>query len=656
MRLLACVFLLAYPSLASLPRAGAAEFQSPDGHIRAEVDVRDGSLQYRIELDGDEMLAWSPLGLDSTAGDFRTGVKLTGISTNLESTESYDLAAGKASHIQTKSQQTMFSVANTAGRQLQVWFRASNDGIAFRYIRSSLRAEVGMPAAHDTDYATITAEATGFAFPAGTTTFLHPMAVSKSGWMRTQPSYEEYYLYDQPVGEPSPLGQGWCLPALFKVADRGWVLIGETGVDASYFGARLASDSSGGVYRIDLPQEAEHLAESPVQPSVDTEQPMPWRFVLVGKTLAPIVASTMATDLVEPLYELDWKVKPGRAAWSWLPLKDDNITEPVQRKFIDMAAALKFEYVLIDNWWDQKIGREKIAELVAYARGKGVDVILWYNSNGDWNDAPQTPQDRMHTPEVRAEEMAWLQKIGVKGLKVDFFGGDKQAVMALYDGILRDSAKYGLCINFHGATIPRGWDRMYPNFVTCEAVRGMEFCTFEQANADHEPEHCATLPFTRNVIGPMDFTPVMVGEGLSPGGGRPRRRTTLAFELALPVVFYSAAQHFGLVPEDLDRLPRFAINYLREVPTTWDETRLVDGYPGRLAVLARRKGERWYIGAINGSKETQRVTIPADMASAWSVISDDNQGGLAHETAAIEAGKPLEIELPSRGGAILISP
>ena len=642
MRLLACVFLLACPSLACLSGAGAMELQSPDGHVHAEVDVRDGRLKYRVTIDGDELLTWSSLGLDSTAGDFTKNVTLVDASDPQDVAASYALV-GKASHIETKARQATVTIASAADKKLAVRVRASNDGVAFSY-----RLDDDMDA-------TITAEATGFAFPAGTTAFLHPMAVSKSGWSRTQPSYEEHYLYDQPIGEPSRLGQGWCLPALFKVANRGWVLIGETGVDARYFGARLANDSTGGIYHIDLPQKEEHLPEAPVEPHVAARQWMPWRFVLVGKTLAPIVESTMATDLVEPLYELDWKVKPGRAAWSWLPLKDDNITEPVQRKFIDMAAAFKFEYVLIDNWWDEKIGREKIADLVAYARSKGVDVILWYNSNGDWNDAPQTPQDRMHTPEVRAEEMAWLQKIGVKGLKVDFFGGDKQAVMALYDGILRDAATYGLCINFHGATIPRGWDRMYPNFITCEAVRGMEFCTFEQANADHEPEHCATLPFARNVIGPMDFTPVMVGEGLSPGGGRPRRRTTLAFELALPVVFYSAAQHFGLVPEDLERLPDFAVDYLRDVPTTWDETRLIDGYPGRLAVLARRKGERWYIGAINGSKETQRVTIPADIASSWSVISDNNQGGLAHETANIEAGKPFELELPPRGGAILIS-
>jgi hypothetical protein len=527
-----------------------------------------------------------------------------------------------------------------------VRLHVADDGVAFCY-RFAESAGVAIQ---------VHREATSFALPADATSFLHPMAVSKSGWMRTQPSYEEHYVVDRPVGEPSPMGQGWCLPALFKVAGRGWALVGETGVDRGYFGARLAHDSPGGVYRVDLPQSAEQLPTDPIEPTVVGGRWLPWRFVLVGKTLAPIVESTMATDLVEPLDEMSAPPQPGRAAWSWLPLKDENITEPVQRRFIDMAAALKFEYVLVDNYWDVKIGREKIAELAAFARSKNVGLILWYNSNGSWNDAPQSPQDRMHTPEARAEEMAWLQKVGIKGIKVDFFGGDKQSVMALYDAILRDAAKYGLAVNFHGATVPRGWDRMYSSFVTCEAVRGMEFCTFEQANADREPEHAAILPFTRNVIGPMDFTPLMVADRLAPYRNPPRRRTTLAFELALPVLFYSAVQHFGLVPEDLERLSPEVLDYLRQVPTTWDETRFIDGYPGRFAVLARRKGERWYIAAVNGQNESQSVSFPADLASERTILRDDGEGGVAVESTDRTSHAALvRIDLPPRGGAVLWS-
>jgi hypothetical protein len=641
MRLLVCDFLLVYASILCLSKAGAAEIESPDGHVQAEIEVRDRRLEYRVTLDSQELLAWSPLGLASTAGDFLKDVNQVEASTPEDVAMSYDLAAGKASRVESKAREITLTIANAAEQKLLVRFRVANDSVAISY---RLGAD---------EEASVTTIGTGFAFPESTTTFLHNMAKAQTGWMRTQPSYEENYRHNRPMSDRAP--QGWCLPALFKIADRGWVLVGETGVDAQFAGTHLVADTTPGVYRIALPQEEEHSPEAPVAPRMAAGQWTPWQFAILGKTLAPIVESTTVTDLVAPLYELDWQVKPGRAAWSWLKLKDDSCVEPVQRQFIDMAAQLGFEYVLIDALWDAKIGKEKIAELVDYAKTKNVSVLLWYNSNGSWNDAPQSPRDRMHTAETRAEEMAWMQKIGVKGIKVDFFGGDKQAAMQLYDGILRDGAKYGLTVNFHGTTIPRGWDRMYPNFVTCEAVKGMEFCTFDQGSADRQPEHCATLPFLRNVIGPMDFTPVIVDEGLSPGGGRPRRKTSLAFELALPVVFYSTIQHFGLVPDDLETLPDFAVEYLKSVPTTWDETRLIDGYPGRLAVLARRKGARWYVGAINGSNEPQRFILPAELATSWSVINDDAQGGLAQESVSVDASKPLELELPARGGAILIS-
>ena len=366
------------------------------------------------------------------------------------------------------------------------------------------------------------------------------------------------------------------------------------------------------------------------------------------------MASTLATDLVTPLYELDWQPRPGRVAWSWLALKDQNTIEPVQRKYIDLAEQLNFEYVLIDADWDRQIGREKIAELAEYAKSKGVDLLLWYNSNGEWNDAPYTPQDCMHTPEARAKEMAWLEKTGIKGIKVDFFGGDKQDVMALYDAILRDAAKHKLMVNFHGATIPRGWDRMYPNFATCEAVRGMEFCTFEQVNADRQPAHCAMLPFVRNVIGPQDFTPVMIGEKLAPFDNAPKRRTTLGFELALPVIFHSPVQHFGLVPEDMERLPYFVLDYLRNVPTTWDATQLVAGEPGRFVVIARKKGDRQYIGAINGTDEPLTISIPAEFAEGATAIVDDDEGGLKEQELASDDDGKFELVLLPRGGAVLV--
>jgi hypothetical protein len=635
------LFLVFAAALAT--SAHAFEIASPDGTLKVTLSISDSRLGYQVKQDGQELVAWSPLGLETSTGDFRTDVKIVDEGQPETIKRSYDLPLGKVSHVDVDARQQSFQIKNAAGQKLAVRFYVANNGVAFSYRILDSHGEVE-----------VLSEATSFAFPANTQAYLHPMAVAKTGWSRTQPSYEEYYV-NQPAGEPSTMGQGWCLPALFQVSDRGWVLVGETSVDAHYFGSRLAHESPNRVYKIELPQKEEHLATSPSTAIVAGGKWLPWRFLAVGESLAPVVASTLATDLVEPLYELDWQPQPGRAAWSWLPLKDANTIEPVQRKFIDMADKLGFEYVLIDADWDRQIGREKIAELAEYARGKNVRLLLWYNSNGDWNDAPYTPQDCMDTSAAREKEMAWLEKTGIAGIKVDFFGGDKQDVMALYDAILRDAAKHKLMVNFHGATIPRGWDRMYPNFATCEAVRGMEFCTFEQVNADHQPAHCAMLPFIRNVIGPMDFTPVMIGEKLAPFDNAPTRRTTLAFELALPILFHSPIQHFGLVPEDLERLPNFAIDYLRELPTTWDETKLIAGEPGKFVAIARKKGDRQYIGAINGTDEPLKVSLPLEFAGRASALVDDGNGGLKQQSLTRNATGAFALALPPHGGAIIIS-
>jgi hypothetical protein len=630
------LFLVVALTLAT--SAHALEITSPDGQVKVTVSVEDGRLGYQVSYDSQELVAWSPLGLETEAGDFRSDVKIVYKSEVETIKKSYDTPLGKQGHVDVDARQQAVKIENAAGQQLGVRFYVANNGVAFSYRVPESDGKVD-----------VLSEATSFAFPEGTRSHLHPMAKAKTGWSRTQPSYEEHYV-QEPAGTPSTMEQGWCLPALFEVPNRGWVLIGEAGVDPNYFGARLSHESTNRVYKIDLPQAEEHLDTSPTTATVTGGDWLPWRFLVVGKSLEPIVASTLATDLAEPLYELDWEPQPGRAAWSWLPLKDANTIEPVQRKFIDMAAKLNFEYALIDADWDRQIGREKIEDLANYAKEKGVRLLLWYNSNGQWNDAPYTPQDCMDTPEAREKEMSWLEETGIAGIKVDFFGGDKQDVMALYDGILRDAAKHKLMVNFHGATIPRGWDRMYPNFATCEAVRGMEFCTFEQANADREPAHSTILPFTRNVIGPMDFTPVMIGEKLAPFDKAPTRRTTLGFELALPIIFHTPIQHFGLVPEDLDRLPAFAVDYLKELPTTWDETKLLEGEPGKFVVLMRKKNGRQYIGAINGTDEPLTVSIPSELVDGAAAIVDGLEG-LVQESLPSDG----KLTLQPHGGAVIVS-
>lgn len=621
------------------PCALALEIASPSGDVTLSVAVEEGELRYRVRLGGQVIIAPSSLGMVTEGNDFSQGVSIVSESEPTDVVVEYEHPLGKVRSVHRTMRAAELTVADADGAKLDILLRVADDGVAFAYRFDEVTAEP----------ARVTHEATTFALPAGSTGFLHPMAVSKSGWSRTQPSYEEHYSIDQPVGEPSSLGKGWCFPALFRISNVGWALVSETGVDGGYCGMHLGHDSSGGVYRMAMPQQEDHTGNEDPRPEVAPRQTTPWRFIVVGRTLAPIVESTWATDLVEPRFDSD-PPKPGRAAWSWLKLKDGETIEQVQRDFIDMAASLDWEYVLIDAMWDQQIGREKIAELVSYARLKGVDILLWYNSNGMWNDAPQTPKNRMHESGVREEEMAWLEEIGAKGVKVDFFAGDKQEVMAFYEAILRDGAKHGLSVNFHGTTLPRGWSRMYPSFVTNEAVRGMEFMTFEQPDADAQPVHCTVLPFTRNVVGPMDFTPLIVGEKLGTHEGAMSRRTRLSYELALPLLYHSPVTHFGLTPADLELLPAEAVEYLRELPTVWDETRYVAGYPGRYAALARRKGDRWWIAAINGQEEPVTFALPDEFDSLrWSTILDAG----FNEVSGGEHAPGASVTLEPSGGVVM---
>ena len=277
-------------------------------------------------------------------------------------------------------------------------------------------------------------------------------------------------MMDVAVGTKSRPGLGFTFPALFRLGDDGWALVSETGVSGNYAGSRLGDPDVDGLYPIAFPEPEENAGIGAA--TVFTSLPMqtPWRTITVGETRAPIVESTVATDVVEPLYEAKYEYKPGRSTWSWILWQDASMNEKDQRPYIDLAADMGDQYILIDALWDANIGREKRAEMGKYANSKKVEVLLWYNSNGYWNDAPQSPRKCLDSAPARQKEMAWMQSIGVKGMKVDFFGGDKQVTMQLYEDILTDANNYGLCLNFHGATLPRGWERMYPNHMTNEPV------------------------------------------------------------------------------------------------------------------------------------------------------------------------------------------
>jgi hypothetical protein len=433
-----------------------------------------------------------------------------------------------------------------------------------------------------------------------------------------------------------------------------WLLVSETGLTRNYCGTRLASAWRSPEYTVAFPDPLEHFQDGPVAPQGTLPWTTPWRIVVVGD-LRTIVESTLGTDLAAPpapshVGSVDW---PGKASWSWPLLKDDSVEFETQRRFIDYAADMGWRYTLVDALWDQQIGFERLQQLVDYAREKGVRILVWYNSAGDWNSTYQTPRDRMLTHASRMREFERLADIGVAGLKVDFFAGDGQSVMAYYQDILDDAAQFGLVMNFHGATLPRGWQRTYPNLMTMEAVRGLEFVTFEQKNAEDEATHAAMLPFTRNVFDPMDFTPVVLDR--IPGI---ERRTSSAFELALSVLFTSGIQHYAEIPEGMAGAPAFVQQFLREVPDIWDDVRFVDGYPGEFVVLARRSADRWFVAGINATRERREIQLRAQpfAATGGMLIADGDDGKLSfrHEELSFAADAPTIVTMPPNGGFVAV--
>ena len=302
--------------------------------------------------------------------------------------------------------------------------------------------------------------------------------------------------------------------------------------------------------------------------------------------------------------------------------------------------------------------QDVVEELAKYGKNKGVALYLWYNSNGYWNDAPQTPRGIMDNAIARRKEMKWMQSIGIRGIKVDFFGGDKQMTMQLYEDILSDANEYGLLVIFHGCTLPRGWERMYPNFASSEAVLASENLHFSQGSCDNEAFNATLHPFIRNTVGSMDFGGSALNKYYNadnaPRGSR--RVTSDVYALATAVLFQSPVQHFALAPNNLTDAPSWAIDFMKEVPTTWDEVRFIDGYPGKYVILARRHGDKWYIAGVNAQKETLKLKVNLPMFSNGEKVrlfSDDKalQGGVKQ----IEIGKKQELQLaiPCNGGVLI---
>lgn len=578
------------------PEQPPEDLHNAEKSIRLSLGMdRDGRPFYQLFYQQNLVLDTSYLGLMLAGADLSRQLSLSEIKGPWEVSDSYNLLHGKQKHIEYRANQYVVIYENAEGLSLECHFNLSENGLAYRY---------HLPEAPQSPLK-ILAEQSTFGFLSSARGWMQPMSKAKTGWRETNPSYEEHYKMEIPVAQRSPIGEGYVFPALVQT-DSTWLLISETNLHRNYCGSRLQYDDSLKSLRVTFPQDAEVFPGGELLPNGEAPFTTPWRTIALGG-LGDIVVNTLGTDLAAPAIELDTGfIKSGLASWSWVLLKDNFTNYETSRKFIDYASKMNWPYCLIDADWDQKIGYDKMQELIDYANTKDVEILLWYNSSGDWNSTIYTPKSKLVDAEGRKAEFARLQEMGVAGIKVDFFGGDGQSMIAYYHDILQDAAEHELMLNFHGATLPRGWHRTYPNLMTVEAIKGGEFITFEQVNADRQPSHCTVIPFTRNVYDPMDFTPMVLDS-------IPNiiRRTTTSFELALPVLFTSGIQHMAEIPEGMNKMPEYIVEYLRDIPTQWDETRFITGYPGKDVVLARRKADTWHIVGING--EAQPKTFEVDL-------------------------------------------
>lgn len=638
----------AFALLASQALAQSITVTGPDTRLKVDLAVNGGIPMYSVSYDGKTILEKSPLGFIANTGNFSQGMSLIGQETS-QINKTYTQDRIKRSVVNYAANELTVRLQNTNKQPVNIVFRVSNNDVAFRY---------EIPKSSETGSMVINEEKTGFDFPEYTTTFLTPQSDAMIGWERTKPSYEEEYTPDAPMNTRSQYGHGYTFPGLFRIGNDGWALVSETEVDSKFCASRLSDATPEGLYTIAYPMPEENNGNGTSAPGIALPGVTPWRTITVGNNLKPIVETTVPWDVVEPRYESEHTYQFGRGTWSWILWQDGSINFDDQIRYINLAAAMGYEFFLIDNWWDKNIGHKRMEELARYAQSKNVSPIVWYSSSGYWNDIEQSPTNIMDNPITRKREMKWLQKIGAKGIKVDFFGGDKQETMRLYEAILSDADDHGLMVIFHGCTLPRGWERMYPNYVGSEAVLASENLIFNQHFNDNEAFNACLHPFIRNAVGSMEFGGTFLNKRYNrTNDGGTTRRTSDVFQLATAVLFQNPIQNFALAPNNLTDAPEVALDFMKQIPTTWDETVFIDGYPGKYAVLARRHGNRWYIAGINAQKEPLKLSLNLPMLNNGDVVvtyTDGKQGEPQRKELSVKTATSVPVTIQPNGGVILM--
>ena len=599
--------------------------KSPDGRIRVELKQNTTS-SYLIVFNADSVqMVKTQLGLTTSIGGFSSKLVLQSASAPERITDTYENRHGKQLKVTAEANQVVLHFLNSKNLPMDVEVRAYNDGVAFRYVLPN-------------------AEKQNIKFNGETTAYI--ISQSAHRWLQQfVTSYEGDFPYQASSGQQG----AWGYPALFEVKGT-FMLLTEANVNRSYCATHLDNSSSVNSYKVTYPYAWEGNNQGDVNPTWDGEKwTSPWRLAIIGD-LKDVVESTLVEDVCDAttMTDTDW-IQPGRASWIYWAYNHGTKDYKICCQYVDLAVKMGWEYVLFDWEWDAMTNGGKLEDAVAYAKRKGVKPLMWYNSGGPHNQIGATPRDRMLTHENRMAEFAWLKSIGVVGVKIDFFESDKQSMMAYYQDILEDAASVQMLVNFHGSTVPRGWSRTYPHLMSMEAVYGAE----QYNNGDYMTSNGARinclLPYTRNVIGPMDYTPVAFTNSQHP------HTTTFAHELALSVAFESGIQHWADRPEGFYALPDEAKWHMMQVPVAWDETRFLNGYPGKSFVVARRSGDNWYVGALNGEKEKKTFNLGFDFLKEGHYMLTCHADGADEKTFAIthhwiSAQDSLSITSLSQGG------
>ncbi len=637
-RIFFVTFLLIIQVVACAPKKWVVT--SPDKSLQLVLTNNKEGLRYQV-VSGDTLIVQpSALGINVNGNLMANRLSFVKATSKVVK-DQYQLLIGKQKTNNAEATETSVLFKGNNNMLLQIDVRAYNDGVAFRY---------SLPQEGKT--VTITDEQTQFSIPTNGKVWLENYDLPTD----YTPAYEGIYENGIAIGTHAKDSGGWALPALFQTAGH-WLLLAESNLGRNYFGVRLDSNCSNGVYRLALPMQSEAKGMYVNYAKTETPFSTPWRVIMVGKSLGTIVESNLVYHLAEPnkLGDVSW-VKPGRSSWSWWG--DHNSSKDFEKlkKFVDLAKEMGWEYSLVDANWNIMQGGD-IQELVKYAASQNIGLLLWYNSGGPHNVVTEQPRDVMHDPVKRRAEFQKLRQWGIKGIKVDFFQSDKQTIIQQYHDILMDAAKEKLIVNFHGCTIPRGWSRTYPNLVTMEAVRGAENYGWGKQYAQTAATHNNIITYTRNVIGPMDYTPVTFSDyDCCP------HTTTNAHELALSVLFESGIQHFADRAAPYQNLDEKIKSFLKSVPVTWDETKWIQGEPGKETVLARRDGNKWYIAGSNGENlpKTINVQLPfLNEPSYHSVTFYDgsNAREIRTDEGKFKKGETLTIGmLPSGGFVMVVTP